>query len=160
MASDQLTPLMRGMFLVALGLPFLDCLYPDRALQAAGPSPCTANEVKQRVDLIELNHYYDCQAKHQFDQVIFYEWSPDYRRYHVIAWSLVEGDLKRLPRQLAGSGLISVTWFDRDAKVHREVQAKLYRETWSQSDPERTNKRWIEEKDRLCLVRLPDRAMR
>ncbi len=160
MASDLLTPLMRGMFLAALSLLFLDRLLPDRGLQAAGPSPRAANELKQRVDLIELNHYYDNQGKHQFDQVIFYEWSPDYRRFHVIAWSLVEGDLKRLPRRLPGSGLTSVTWFDRDAKIHREVQAKLYRETWSQSDPERTNKRWIEEKDRLCLVRLPDRTPR
>ena len=160
MASDLFTPLMRGVFLPALGLLFLNVLEPDRSLQAAGPVPRAAEEVKQRVDLIELNHYYDCQGKHQFDQVIFYEWSPDFRRFHVIAWSLVEGDLKRLPRRLPGSGLTSVTWFDRDAKVHREVLAKLYRETWSQSDPERTNKRWIEEKDRLCLVRLPDRTTR
>lgn len=160
MASDQLTPLMRGMFLPALGLLFLDGLMLGRSMQAAGPSPCAAQELKQRVELIELNHYYDCQGKHQFDQVIFYEWAPDYRRFHVIAWSLVEGDLKRLPRRLPGSGLTSLTWFDRDAKVHREVQAKLYRETWSQSDPERTNKQWIEEKDRLCLAKLPDRAAR
>ncbi len=160
MASDLLTPLVRGMILSAFALLFLTSRLPDQALQAAGPSPRAADELKQRVDLIEFNHYYDCQGKHQFDQVIFYEWSPDYRRFHVIAWSLVEGDLKRVPRQLPGSGLTSVSWFDRDANVHREVQAKLYRETWSQSDPERINKQWIEEKDRLCLVRLPDRTTR
>lgn len=160
MASDLLTPLMRGMFFPALGLILLDGLVRDRPLHGAGPSPRAQDEVKQRVDLIELNHYYDSQGKHQFDQVIFYEWSPDYRRFHVIAWSLVEGDLKRMPRQMPGSDLTCVTWFDRDAKVHREVQSKLYRETWTQSDPERTNKQWFEEKDRLCLARLTERATR
>ena len=160
MASDLLTPLMRGMFLPALGLLLLDGPLLSQPLRAAGPSPAGQGELKQRVDLIELNHYFDCQGKHQFDQVIFYEWSPDFRRFHVIAWSLVEGDLKRMPRQLAGSGLTSVTWFDRDAKVHREVRAKLYRETWTQSDPERNNKQWIDEKDRLCLAKLADRDIR
>ncbi len=123
---------------------------------AAGPTPHASAEIKQRVDLIELNHFYDCHGQHQFDQVIFYEWSPDYLRFHVIAWSLVEGDLKRLPQRLPGSGQYHVMWFDRDAKLHREVRAPLYRETWTQSDPERTNKKWIEEKDRLCLAKVAD----
>ncbi len=160
MANDLFAPRARGRFLPVLAMLFLDGLLLSHPLVAAGPSPCAAREIKQRVDLIELNHYYDSQGKHQFDQVIFYEWAPDYRRFHVIAWSLVEGDLKRLPIRLPGSGLASLAWFDRDSQVHREVQARLYRETWSQSDPERTNKRWLDEKDRLCLAKLPDREVR
>ncbi|MCA9133069.1 MAG: hypothetical protein KDA45_07930, partial [Planctomycetales bacterium] len=77
-----------------------------------------------------------------------------------IAWSLIENDLNRMPRRLAGSGEYAVRWFDRDAKIQRQVQAKLYRETWSQVDPERANKRLIEEKHRLSLLTLPARQLR
>jgi hypothetical protein len=152
MASDRITPLMRRMFLPALGWLAIPSL-----LQAAGPSPNARGEFRERVDLIEFNHYYDDLGRHQFDQVIFYEWSPDFRRFHVIAWSLVEGDLRRVPAKLPGSGEYAVKWYDRDARVQREVHAKLYRETWTQSDPERINKQFIEEKDRLSLAKLTAR---
>ncbi len=149
MASDQLTPLMRRIFLPALGWLAIPTL-----LHAAGPSPNSHGEFRERVDLIELNHYYDDLGRLQFDQVIFYEWSPDFRRFHVIAWSLVEGDLRKMPSKVPGNAEYSVKWFDRDSKVQREVRSKLYRETWSQTDPERINKLLIDEKDRLSLAKV------
>ncbi len=155
MASDALIPMMRGVLWPVVSLFSLPLW-----VTAAGPHPQAGLEIKQSVELIELNHFYDCHGQHQFDQVIFYEWSPDYLRFHVIAWNLVEGDLKRLPRRLPGSGLYYVAWFDRDARLHRQVCAPLYRETWTQSDPERTNKQWIEEKDRLCLAKTVDHRRR
>lgn len=159
MSSGVLMAGIRGVVQGAMWPTVSLCWLPVWAI-AAGPPPQASAEIKQRVDLIELNHFYDCHGQHQFDQVIFYEWSPDYLRFHVIAWSLVEGDLKRLPRRMPGSGQYQVVWFDRDAKLHREVRAGLYRETWTQSDPERTNKQWIEEKDRLCLVKIADQQRR
>lgn len=152
MASELLTPLMRRIFLPAMGWLTLPLL-----LHAAGPSPNATGEFQQRVDLIELNHYYDDLGRHQYDQVIFYEWSPDFCRFHVIAWTLVEKDLRKIPSKLPGSGDYAVHWYDRDARVQRQVLSRLYRETWTQSDPERSNKRWMEEKDRLCLAKLTDR---
>lgn len=132
-----------------------DLLLP--LLVAVSSSPPTAEGLSQRVDLIELNHFYDDLGRHGYDQVIFYEWSPDYRRYHVVAWSLVENNLDRMPKQDHDRNIWVVQWYDRDAKVHRKVWSKAYRETWSQTDPERTNKTLIEEKYRVSLLRVPAR---
>jgi hypothetical protein len=112
------------------------------------------SKVSERVDLIEYNHFYDETGCHSFDQVIFYEWSPDYSRYHVIAWCLIENDPSRKPRRDADRGDYYVSWYDRDAKVQREVRAPLFRETWSTVDPERANKQLLEEKHRISLLRL------
>ncbi len=155
MTRDVLSPLVRALF-----LPAIQCFSLPMMIFAAGPSPNSRGEIKERVALIELNHFYDDQGQHAFDQVIFYEWSPDFRRFHVIAWSLVEGDLHRLPIKVPGSNDYRVQWYDRDAKVNRQVLAELFRETWSQDDPERANKRLIDEKYRLCLMRAPYRDHR
>ena len=120
------------------------------------PGP-QGREVTERVDLIELNHFYDDLGRHAYDQVIFYEWSPDYRRFHVIAWCLVENDPSRMPTRNPQNGEYVVRWLDRDAKVRREVRSKLYRETWTQVDPERVNKKLFDEKYRTSLLRLPQR---
>ncbi len=136
-------PLMRSvLFPLMLSVP----------LSSAG----TGRAIHDRVDLIELNHFYDDLGRHQYDQVIFYEWSPDYCRFHVIAWCLVEDDQGRMPKREAGSREYVVRWFDRDSKIQREVRSKLYRETWSQVDPERANKKLIDEKYRVSLLRVTD----
>ncbi len=113
------------------------------------PGP-RCRDVTETVDLIELNHFYDDLGRHAYDQVIFYEWSPDYRRFHVIAWCLVENDLSRMPTRNPKNGEYVVRWNDRDAKVHRVVRSALYRETWSQVDPERVNKKLLDEKYRTA----------
>lgn len=133
-------PLVKGML-----LPLL--------VAASGHSERTRGEINERVDLIELNHHYDDLGRHNYDQVIFYEWCPEFKRFHVIAWCLVEDDDHRIPVRLPGSGDYRVRWHDRDAKAMRVVKASLFRETWSQVDPERANKRFLEEKYRLSLAR-------
>ena len=81
------------------------------------------------VDMIELNHLYR-DGQHTFDQFILYDWSPDYRRYHVVCWCFPSTDNRHLP--MLGT-------------LHRltldgiEVRATHYRETWTQHDPEREN---------------------
>jgi hypothetical protein len=123
-------------------------------LLASGASDA-AGVLQESVDLIELNHFYDDLGRHAYDQVIFYEWSAEYSRYHVIAWSLVEDDPTRLPFRLPASKDYLVRWYDRDAKCHREVRSKLFRESWTQSDPERENKKLLEEKYRISLIKPP-----
>ena len=125
-----------------------------------GNSTPSSEGVTQRVDLIELNHFYDDLGRHGYDQVIFYEWSPDYRRYHVVAWSLIENNLDRLPKHDHDRDIYVVQWYDRDARVHRKVWSKAYRETWSQTDPERVNKKLIDEKHRVSLLKVPLRHVR
>ena len=62
------------------------------------------------VDLIELNHFYDRQGKHVYDQVIFYERHPGNGKYHVRAWCLVEDreSLNRRPLRDEVSNLYRV----------------------------------------------------
>ena len=125
-------------------------------LMAAGAGGGTT-VLRESVDLIELNHFYDDLGRHAYDQVIFYEWSSEHCRYHVIAWCLVEDDTARLPVQLPGGRDTLVRWYDRDVKRFREVRSELYRETWTQTDPERENKKVLDEKDRISLLRAPNR---
>lgn len=126
-------------------------------LMASGPQDNLC-KLRERVDLIEFNHFYDDLGRHAYDQVIFFEWSDEYLRYDVIAWCLVENDDGRLPVKTPSGGEYVVRWFDRDAKVQREVRSRLFRETWTQFDPERLNKRLLEEKYRLSLSRVPVRS--
>ncbi|MFO1063883.1 MAG: hypothetical protein U0892_08480 [Pirellulales bacterium] len=111
---------------------------------AAAPSD-RETRLNQRVDLIEFNHFYDDLGRHAYDQVIFYEWSDEYARYNVMAWCLVENDDSRIPVKSRNGGDYVVRWFDRDAKAEREIRSRLYRETWTQFDPERADKRLLEE---------------
>ena len=78
-------------------------------LMATGPGGSNT-VLRESVDLIELNHFYDDLGRHAYDQVIFYEWSEEYCRYHVIAWCLVEDDHLRLPVQLPGGRVTMVRW--------------------------------------------------
>lgn len=123
-------------------------------LWASGPSDGNPT-LRESVDLIELNHFYDDLGRHTYDQVIFYEWSVEYSRYHVLAWCLVEEDQSRLPVLLPGGREVQVRWYDRDVKRTREVRSKLFRESWTQTDPERENKKLLDEKYRNSLLKLP-----
>ncbi len=121
---------------------------------ASGPTDGNPT-LRESVDLIELNHFYDDLGRHTYDQVIFYEWSVEYSRYHVIAWCLVEDDQSRLPVLLPGGRQVQVRWYDRDVKRYRDVRSPLFRETWTQTDPERENKKLLEEKYRSSLLKIP-----
>ena len=44
----------------------------------------------EKVDLIEVNHFYDEQGKLVLDQLIFYDWSPADGRFQVRAWRLLK----------------------------------------------------------------------
>ncbi|MEM8732831.1 MAG: hypothetical protein AAGG44_01320 [Planctomycetota bacterium] len=106
----------------------------------------------ERVALIELNHFYDDLGRHAYDQVVFYEWSPDYRRFHVVHWHLVEKDAARIPQFDPGRRDYYSQWIDRDSRVQRTVRSDRFQETWSQTDPERDNRRFFDEKYRVSLL--------
>lgn len=108
----------------------------------------------ERVDLIELNHFYDDLSRHVYDQVIFYEWSPDTKDFQVRAWCLV--DPKECPYcrpwHTHHDDMWHVRWFDKDNRMIRQVDSDLFRETWTQVDPERASKKKLDEKLRTALV--------
>jgi len=105
---------------------------------------------RDRVDLIELNHYYDACGENSYHQIILWEWSPDYRRFHVVTWLLVDDDLKNYPTRL-NNGSYKVTWWNSDKNCYQEVTSSLYRETFSTHDPEKENKLLFDEKFRRQL---------
>lgn len=100
------------------------------------------------VDLIELNHFRNSESSQGYDQVITYEWSPDYRRYHVTGWYIVEpDDLRGYPQQTK-SGFASAMITSPYRADFFEIRSKLFRETWTGYDPERSNKKIFDERNR------------
>lgn len=94
--------------------------------------------ITDRVDLIELNRILDDSGNVRIEQVILWEWSPEFRRYDVVAWRLVDGDVMRLPYRLP-SGEWCFRWHEPAARITREVRAKNYQETKTRHDPEIAN---------------------
>ncbi len=113
----------------------------------------------EHVDLIELNHFYDQQGRLVYDQVIFYEQSPETGRFQVRAWCLVEDRefLNRRPTKNYETQLYQVDWYDTDQRLLRKITSRLYRESWSQVDPERANKKLLDERLRLSMVQNPSK---
>jgi hypothetical protein len=105
---------------------------------------------RQRVDLIELNHFVDQEGREVFRQLIFYDWSSTHRRYHVRAWRLVK-DASQLPQRRWDPAIYQCTWHD-DHQL-RQVWSPAFRETWSQKDPERANREILPEDQRVPLWR-------
>lgn len=85
------------------------------------------------VDVIEINHFYDENGRHVFDQAIFYDWCGVECRHQVRAWRLVKTP-NQIPALNHTRGLYEATWQDGD--VLRKIHAGSVRETWTQYDPE------------------------
>lgn len=116
------------------------------------------DSAEEHVGLIELNHFYDQRGSLVYDQVIFYERAPENGRFQVRAWCLVEDreQLNRRPIKNETTGLYQVDYYDKDNRLTRKLTSRLYRETWSQVDPERNNKKRHDERLRIALVkRIP-----
>jgi len=104
----------------------------------------------QRVDLIELNHFIDQDGREVFRQVLFYDWSEPHRRFIIRAWRLVKSD-SQLPRRRWAPARYQCIWHDDG--LLREVSAPSFRETWTQQDPERQNRKLVAEEARKPLKR-------
>lgn len=102
----------------------------------------------QSVDLIELNHFVDEDGREVFQQVIFYDWSQTHGRFHVRAWRLVKTP-NQLPRKRWNPNRVECTWHDDG--ILRRVVAPSLRETWTQYDPERANRKLLPEERRKPL---------
>lgn len=100
------------------------------------------------VDLVEINHYHDTKGEHVFDQVIFYSWSSQRKRYDVREWMMLKAD-SHYPRQ-RGQGYFMRWHHDGDM---REAVVKHRRETRTQHDPEMLERKYLEQEQRLPLFR-------
>lgn len=124
---------------------------PFLALLLAGiapASPTTSTTVRQRVDLIELNHFVDEDGREVFRQVIFYDWSKTHRRFHVRAWRLIKRE-NQLPQRRWNPSHYQCSWHDDG--ILRQVWSSSMRETWTQQDPERVNRGLLPEDQRVPL---------
>jgi hypothetical protein len=108
---------------------------------------------RERVDLMEVNHFYDEQGRLVFDQVIFYDWSPEHSRYMVRAWRLVKNP-SQLPERDWRDGGYQAVW--QDGEVLRRVRAASMRETWTQYDPELIEREYLpkERRRELRVVKI------
>lgn len=103
---------------------------------------------REKVDLMEVNHFYDEQGRLVFDQVIFYDWSAADSRYMVRAWRLVKSP-NQLPMRDWREGGFTAIW--QDGEVLRRVQAESMRETWTQFDPELVEREYLPKERRKEL---------
>lgn len=114
---------------------------------ALGVSP-QEDVVRERVDLVEVNHFYDEQGRLVFDQTIFYDWSAAHSRYMVRAWRLVKNPAQLPQRDWQDGGYVAV-W--HDGEVLRHVGAESMRETWTQYDPELVEREYLPKEQRKDL---------
>ena len=94
-----------------------------------------------RCDLVEINHYMP-ECGNGFVQLIAWDWSPDYCRWHAQQWLIVR-DWQRVGVVVIGEG---------DGTSVR-VSARLFRETWTQHDPERENQKLFPINERRVVWR-------
>jgi hypothetical protein len=109
------------------------------------PDDCVVHD---RVDLIEINHFFDENGEAVFDQVIFYHWSVQQASFHVCAWRLLKTPTQVPHRDWKRGGFVS-RWQDGDQL--REVRARSVCETWTQHDPEQLERRELPKEARREL---------
>lgn len=122
------------------------------ALLLLAALPTGRDVAVDHVDLIEINHFFDEKGKLVFDQVIFYDWSKTHSRYQVRAWRLLR-DRGQYPERDWRRGEWWSLW--HDGETLREVRAPAFRETWTQHDPELTERDYLPKEKRRDLTKLP-----
>jgi hypothetical protein len=109
--------------------------------------------LRDRVDLIEFNHRYDENGLLIYEQYIFYDWSDDHSCFRLRDHRTLLLPA-RAPERDWSVGGYSLLWVD--SGDIRLVQAKHFRETWTQYDPEITEgPEWVPrlERQRLQISR-------
>lgn len=98
-------------------------------------------------DVLELNHYYDTNGQHIFDQVLFLDFNGRESRYEVQAWRLTEKGYgpRRTPH---GCEVLF-----NDKGTLRKVTADSCRESWTQHDPETIDRLTLPPERRRELTR-------
>lgn len=86
--------------------------------------------VEDRVDVVELNHFYDCEGKPVLDQLIFWDFCRGSERFQVRAWRLWRSETAA--HSAAWKGVIIFI----DGERLRVIRYVTRRESWTQEDPE------------------------
>lgn len=100
----------------------------------------------ETTDVVELNHFYDDNGRHVFDQVIWFDWDARHCRHQVRAWRLVKCP-SHVPQRTVG-GYVTL-WVEESGL--RKVTAMSMRETWTQFDPELVERETLAKEKRKGL---------
>ena len=115
---------------------------------------------EERVDLIEINHFFDEDGKPKFDQVIFYRWSSARGRFDIVDYKQLRVKNQIPTRIDEGDGYVAI-WIDKsDHNTIRRVHAKDLIETWTEHDPEMLERRYLPKDKRSRLPRMVDKRRR
>jgi hypothetical protein len=104
-------------------------------------------------DMLELNHFYDSNARHCYDQVILWKWYVPEYEYHVSEYYMLgqgSADEHHPPQKNYSSDLYEAQ------KGKYRIIAPHYRESWLQIDPEREDKKKLDERLRIRTIPSPN----
>ncbi len=103
--------------------------------------------LNDRVDTLEVHHFYDPEGRLVFDQLI--GWDVKDSREQVVFWRLIKSE-SQLPRRDWRQGGYVVLFQDGEA-VTRCVRAPSFRERWTQFDVELENRESLPKEQRREL---------
>ena len=98
---------------------------------------------------MEVNHFYDEQGRLVFDQVIFYDWSPEHSRHMVRAWRLVKNPTQLPERDWRDGGYLGGLAGRRNRSA--AFRRASMRESWTQYDPELVEREFLPKERRKEL---------
>jgi len=105
--------------------------------------------VTDRVELLEVNHFYDDHGRRLFTQLIGWTYNLDEQRQEVVFWRILKHPSMSPVRHDSG---VSVLWWD--GTTLRRIHAHARRESFTQHDPEMTHRRVLPQGDRRGLTKL------
>lgn len=106
--------------------------------------------VRDRVDIAEVNSYYDGDGKLVFVQLVFWDYKPTGNE--VVAWRMMRDVPDMQPRRLP-NGEYQSLWFDTKDNVLRDVRAATYEASHTQVDVELAHREILPQERRRGLAR-------
>jgi hypothetical protein len=105
---------------------------------------------REACDLTEVNSFYDDMGRLVFDQLLFFDWSHESGRYQLRAWRMVKNQ-SQLPTFSEARQRYECRWMDGD--LERVVSSKAVRRSFTQFDPELTEREFLAKEQRRELQR-------
>lgn len=112
--------------------------------------PSKSAVIADRVDLMEVNHFYDEKGKLVFNQIIYFDWSEHHGRYMVRDWKLLKTSAQLPIKDWKTDEYVAV-WYDGD--LLRLVRCPFVRESWTQYDPELVEREFLPKEHRALLTK-------
>lgn len=116
--------------------------------------PRDAGVLRETVDVVEQNSFYDEHCRLVFEQNIYRVWSNKSEHHEVRGWRLLKTDSMRFIRD-PDTGYYVAIWMDGEAM--RCVYAKSVVPSWSMEDPELLDREFLPKEKRQELRSYPQR---